>query len=80
MSDRVVGNTLDRVIVTTDKQMKRNKRRSNTHCRGRTDTKVMSESDTYVYFKIPSNLDVQMIMLLSADPEANLLPAEERSS
>ncbi len=39
--------------------------------------KVMSKSDTYVYFKIPSSFDVQMMMLLSADPEANLLPAEE---
>lgn len=38
----------------------------------------MSKIDTYVYFKIPSNLDVQMMILLSADPEANLLPAEER--
>lgn len=40
----------------------------------------MSKVDTHVYFKIPSSLDVQMMMLLSADPEANLLPAEERSN
>lgn len=74
MSDRVVGNTLDGVIVTTDKHMIR-KMKENQHYRWC--IKVMSKSETYVYFKIPSSLDVQMMMLLSADPEANLLPAEE---
>jgi len=29
---------------------------------------------TYVYFRIPSNLDVQIITLLSAPPDANLFP------
>ena len=29
----------------------------------------------YVYFRIPSILLVQMITLLSADPEANRLPS-----
>lgn len=79
MSDRVVGNALDRVIVTTDKHKNKNWWRT-THCRGCHNTKVRSKSDTYVYFKIPSSLDVQMMMLLSADPEANLLPAEKCSS
>lgn len=40
-------------------------------------TKAISKTAAYVYFKIPSSLEVQIIMLLSADPEANLLPAEE---
>lgn len=43
-------------------------------------TKVVSKSNTYVYFKIPSSFEVQIMMLLSADPEANLLPAEDCSS
>ena len=30
---------------------------------------------TYVYFKIPSNLFVQIMTHLSAPPDANLLPA-----
>lgn len=75
MSDRVVGNTLDRVIVTTDKHMKSVK--SNAQYRGFLNAKVMSKRDTYIYFKIPSSLDVQIMMLLSAEPEANLLPTEE---
>lgn len=29
---------------------------------------------TYVYFRMPSNFDVQIITLLSADPEAKRLP------
>ena len=31
----------------------------------------------YVYFRIPSNLDVQMITLLSAPPDANLFPGKK---
>lgn len=30
--------------------------------------------DTYVYLKIPCSLDVQIITLLSAEPEANCFP------
>ena len=29
---------------------------------------------TYVYLRIPSNFDVQIITLLSAPPDANLFP------
>lgn len=29
---------------------------------------------TYVYFRMPSSFDVQIITLLSADPEAKRLP------
>lgn len=29
---------------------------------------------TYVYFRMPSSFDVQMITLLSADPEAKRFP------
>lgn len=43
-------------------------------------TEVVSKSDTYVYFKIPSSFEVQIMMLLSADPDANLLPTEDCSS
>ncbi len=77
MSDRVVGNTLDGVIVTADKHIKkrRNEGIHTAHWES-LNTEVISKSDTYVYFKIPSSFDVQMMMLLSADPEANLLPAE----
>lgn len=32
--------------------------------------------DTYVYLKIPCSLDVQIITLLSAEPEANCFPVE----
>ena len=35
----------------------------------------MNKIQTYVYLRIPSNLDVQMMTLLSADPEANLFPS-----
>lgn len=31
--------------------------------------------DTYVYLRIPWSLDVQIITLLSAEPEANCFPA-----
>lgn len=31
---------------------------------------------TYVYLKIPCSLDVQIITLLSAEPEANCFPVE----
>lgn len=34
---------------------------------------------TYVYFKMPSNLFVQMITHLSAPPEANLLPKTQKT-
>lgn len=34
---------------------------------------------THVYFKIPSSLDVQMMMLLSAEPEANRFPTEKHN-
>lgn len=40
----------------------------------------ISKSDAYVYFKIPSSLDVQIMILLSADPDANLLPTGQCSS
>jgi len=32
----------------------------------------------YVYFRIPSNLDVQIITLLSAPPDANLFPTVDK--
>lgn len=32
--------------------------------------------DTHVYLKIPCSLDVHIITLLSAEPEANCFPAE----
>lgn len=32
--------------------------------------------DTYVYLKIPCSLDVQIITLLSAEPEANCFPVQ----
>lgn len=32
--------------------------------------------DTYVYLKIPCSLDVHIITLLSAEPEANCFPVE----
>ena len=35
---------------------------------------------TYVYFKIPSSLFVHIITLLSAPPEANRFPANERTT
>jgi len=31
-----------------------------------------------VYFRMPSNLDVQIITLLSAPPDANLFPEVEK--
>lgn len=72
LSDRVVGKRLDGIIVTT------NKRRKNYSVLYKTSTLVMhlQAHYTYVYLKIPCSLDVQIITLLSAEPEANCFPAE----
>lgn len=32
---------------------------------------------SYVYFRIPSSFEVQIIMLLSAEPDANRFPRED---
>lgn len=40
-------------------------------------TEVLSECDTYLYRKIPCSLDVQIMTLLSADPEAKCLPGDK---
>lgn len=37
-----------------------------------------SHEAAYVYFRMPSNLDVQIITLLSAPPDANLFPVTEK--
>lgn len=71
LSDRVVGKRLDGIIVTA------NKRESYTLLYKR-NTLVMHLQvyDTHVYLKIPCSLDVQIITLLSAEPEANCFPVE----
>lgn len=73
MSDRVVGNTLDGVVVA--EREKTNERQRHVLQNG--DANGGNDMDTYVYFKIPSSLDVHIMMLLSAEPEANLLPARK---
>lgn len=42
----------------------------------KTNTPLKQQYATYVYLKIPCSLHVQIITLLSADPEANCFPAE----
>lgn len=72
LSDGVVGKRLDGIIVTA------NKRRESYTLLYKTNALVMRLQvyDTHVYLKIPCSLEVQIITLLSAEPEANCFPAE----